>query len=99
MYYPRTVTFASWEVRVYRGFGARVGRVIRSPRGLVSPKAPGFDEIPAGAATASQKVGFVTIQLPLLHAQKMQGKANHYEPGQGELYEGSWGYDESPNRL
>ena len=54
-YYPHSVTFPSWEVRVYRGFGARVGRAIRSPRGLVSPKPPGFGKIPAGAATASRK--------------------------------------------
>ena len=78
-YYPKTVTFPSWEVRVYRGFGDRFGRVIRSTRGLVSPKAPGFDEIPAGAATASQKVGFVTIQNPVTFPSRTEN-ARHSKP-------------------
>ena len=81
------------------GFGGRSGCAIRSPRGVVSPKPPGFDEIPAGAATASQKVGFVAKQSPSLHAQKMQGTANHYEPGEMKLDGGTWGYAKPPNRL
>ena len=80
-YYPKTVTFPSWEVRVYRGFGARVGRAIRSPRGLVSPKPPGFGKIPAGAATASQKVGLSqNSYLPFTH-RKYKARQATMNPG------------------
>ena len=67
---------------MYRGFGARVGRVIRSPRGLVSPKAPGFDEIPAGAATASRKAVMSQNNRLVLTQRKYKAQQATRNPGE-----------------